>query len=116
MKLSSLVVLLALSTSAMATEFYATMDRTDCKIINGTVTRTTTFGKEVTGSFTESKKVTMEGLAPFIEKALVVSSQTPSADREFAYSMKYEGKTYTLNTEDSTESMTLVRMISKICR
>jgi type 1 fimbria pilin len=116
MKFASALIVLTLSTGALATEFYANIDHTSCSIVNGTATWTTTFGKEFIGSFTQSKTVTMEGLAPFIEKASLVSSQTPSADREFSYSMKHEGKTYTLNAEDSTESMALVRMITKICR
>ena len=52
-----------------------------------------------------------------IMKAMETSTQTPAgADDEYAYSMIHEGKTYSLNVNDSKESMFLVRMITKSCR
>ena len=110
------IALLALSTSAFATDFYAKMDDVDCKIENGVVTRKATFGKDFIGSYTETKTVKVEGLTPFIERAMLTSSQTTGSHPDFAYSMKHEGKTYLLNVDDSRESQSLVRMISRICR
>jgi hypothetical protein len=115
MKFASIVVLLALSASAMATEFYAKIDNTECSIINGVVTSKTSFGKEFTGSFTQTKNVSIEGLTPFIDRAIVTATQTTS-DSGLLFTMKHEGKTYVLNAEDSMESMSLVRMITKVCR
>lgn len=110
------LALLALSTSAFATDFYAKIDDVDCKIEKGIVTRKASFGKDAIGSYTETKTVKMEGLAPFIERAMLTSTQTPGSMPEYAYSMKHEGKSYILNVDDSRESQSLIRMISRICR
>lgn len=110
------IVLFALSSSAFATDFYAKIDDINCKIEKGIVTRKASFGKEFIGSFTETKLVKMDGLEPFIAKAALTATDRPNTDSEFAYSMKHEGKMYTLNVDDSRESQSLIRMISRICR
>ena len=110
------LVLLALSSSAFAADFYAKIDGIDCKIEKGIVTRKASFGKDFIGSFTESSSVKLDGLAPFIERAALTATDRPNTNPEFAYSMKHEGKMYTLNVDDSRESQSLIRMISRICR
>lgn len=110
------LILLALSSSAFAADFYAKIDSVDCKIEKGIVTRKASFGKDFIGSYSEMKLVKLEGLAPFIARAALTSSQVPGTDSEYSYSMKHEGKMYTLNVNDSLESMSLVRMITRICR
>ena len=57
----------------------------------------------------------MDGLAPFVEKAIATARDAHSSE-EFSFSMKHEGKTYILNVDDSRESQSLIQMISRICR
>lgn len=116
MKLALTLATFVLASSAFATDFFAKIDNVDCTIVNGNVTRTLNFGKEFTGSVTETKTVSMKGLAPFIEKAIATARDLDPANPEFSYKMKHEGKTYILSTDDSRESMALVRMITNICR
>lgn len=110
------VVCLVSAVSAFAADFSAKMEDVNCTIKNGVVTRTQTFGKDALGSITETRIVNMKAEA-LIAKAMEVSSQSPaSADELYVYTMTHEGKTYTLSTQDSKESMFLIRMISKSCR
>lgn len=105
------------SASAMATEFHAQIENTHCSIVNGTVTRTSSFGKEKIVSFSETSSVKMDGLAPYVRAVTLTSSQMPDPrNSDFSFTMKHEGKTYTLNTTDSEESRILVRMLGRICR
>jgi len=116
MKNLFITVCLVLSVSAFATDFTAKMEDVSCTIKNGIVTRTQTFGKDALGSITETKSVKMNADA-LIMKAMETSTQVPAgADDDYVYSMIHEGKTYTLNVNDSKESMFLVRMITKSCR
>lgn len=109
-------ICLVSSVSAFATDFAAKMEDVNCTIKNGVVTRTQVFGKEALGSITETKMVKMNAEA-LIMKAMETSTQAPAgADDEYVYSMIHEGKTYTLSTSDSKESMFLIRMITKSCR
>lgn len=117
--MKKLIVVLGLvsSMSAMATEFSAKMVNVNCTIKNNVVTRTETFGKEKKASLTEKKEVSLKGMDSLILKAVEMSSQVPAgAMDEYAYSMNHEGKTYTLDTSDSPETMSLIRMITKMCR
>lgn len=118
MKKLIFLAVLAISTSAMATEFKAHIEDVDCSInAEGVVTRTQTFGKEKKAAYTETKKVSFSNLDTFISKALEVSStQVPSADEAYVFSMIHNGQTYRLNMDDSTESLFLVRIISRVCR
>ncbi len=117
MRTAFFLVTLAFATSTFATEFYAKIDAVDCKIENGVMTRKYTFGKEFKASTTETKMVKLEGLAPFIEKAIATARDIEApAGAEYVYSMKHEGKLYHLAVDDSRESMSLIRMISNICR
>lgn len=116
MKNLFIAICLVSSVSAFATDFTAKMEDVNCTIKNGIVTRTQTFGKEALGSITETKSVSMKADA-LIMKAMETSSQLPAgAQDEYVYTMIHEGKTYTLNTSDSKESMFLIRMITKSCR
>ena len=115
MKFAFALVVIAFTSSVFAADFHAKIDDVDCSITNGVVTRTASFGKEFIGSVTEMKVVKMDGLAPFIRKAIETSTEAP-ADAEYVYTMKHEGKTYNIGARDSLESQMLVRMISKICR
>lgn len=109
-------ICLVSSVSAFATDFTAKMEDVNCTIKNGVVTRTQTFGKDALGSITETKTVKMNAEA-LIMKAMETSSQLPAgADDEYVYTMIHEGKSYTLTTSDSKESMFLIRMITKSCR
>lgn len=117
MKFAFAVVAIAFTSSVFAADFHAVIDDVECSIVNGKVTRTSSFGKDFIGSFKETKTVELAGLAPFIRKATEVSSQIPSsADADYAYTMIHDGKSYTLSTRDSIESSMLVRMITRICR
>lgn len=80
MKLALILATFVLASSAFATDFFAKIDKVDCKIVNGNVTRTLNFGKDFTGSVTETKTVSMNGLAPFIEKAIATAREIESAD------------------------------------
>lgn len=116
MKKLFVLISLVFSVTALATDFTAKMEDVTCSIKNGLVTRTQVFGKDALGSITEMKVVKMNAEA-LIAKAMEVSSQTPArADELYVYTMTHEGKTYTLNTQDSKESMFLIRMITKSCR
>lgn len=116
MKNLFITICLVSSVSAFATDFTAKMEDVNCTIKNGVVTRTQTFGKEALGSITETKTVKMNAES-LIMKAMETSTQTPAgADEDYVYSMNHEGKTYTLNVNDSKESMFLIRMITKSCR
>lgn len=116
MKMALTLAAFILTSSAFATDFYAKIDVIDCKIENGVVTRTHTFGKEFKGSATETKTVKLEGLAPFIEKAIATARELDPSETEYVYSMKHEGKTYNLSVNDSRESQAIIRMITGICR
>ena len=117
MKFFALTIALMTSFSGFAAEFSARIDNIDCKIANGTVTRTQTFGKDIKASFTEKKMVSMDGIESLIKLASETASQIPaSEDSQFSYSMTHEGKTYFLDVNDSKETMYLIRMITKICR
>lgn len=108
---------LVIGMSAFATEFNAKIDDVQCRIVNNTVTRTQTFGKDVTASFTETKKVSISGMEELAYRVAATSTQTPtSEDGSFRYTMSVDGKPYHLNVNDSKESMILVRMITKLCR
>ena len=116
MKNLFIAICLVSSVSAFATDFTAKMEDVNCTIKNGVVTRTQTFGKDALGSITETKNVKMNAEA-LIMKAMETSTQVPAgADEDYVYSMTHEGKTYTLTTSDSKESMFLIRMITKSCR
>lgn len=118
MKFLVTLTALTLSVSAFATEFKAQIMDIDCTITSeGKVTRTQTFGKEAKASFTEVKMISFKNLEALLPKVMEVSSQLPAQNEDgFAYTMIHEGKTYTLDTRDSKESMFLVRMITKSCR
>ena len=117
MKFAFAVVAIVFTSSVFAADFHAVIDDVECSIVNGKVTRVSSFGKEFIGSFKETKTVELAGLAPFIRKVSEVSSQLPhSTDTEYRYTMTHEGKSYSLNTRDSIESSMIVRMISRICR
>lgn len=117
MKFLALTIAFIAAPLFAGTEFNARIDNTDCKISNGVVSRTQTFGKDTKASFTETKAVSMNGVDSFIKLATETASQLPTND-EFgiSYSMNHEGKTYFLNVNDSKETMYLIRMITKICR
>ncbi|MES2525502.1 MAG: hypothetical protein V4598_00380 [Bdellovibrionota bacterium] len=117
MKFALALIAIAFTSSVFATDFHAKLLDVDCSISNGVVTRTSTFGKEFLGSVTETKNVKMDGLAPFIRKAIETATETPvEADAEYVYTMKHDGKSYNIGVRDSIESQMLVRMVSKICR
>ncbi len=116
MKFALLFAVLAFSASSFATTFTAQIDDIACKIDNGNVTRTVTFGKDVKASFTETKTVKLEGIAPFVQKVVETASNVAEADTEFVFTMNHEGKNYILNTRESMEGLHLIRMISRICR
>lgn len=116
MKYALVLSLLAFASSAFALEFTAKIDDINCKIENGIVTRTMSFGKETKASFTETKAVKLEGLAPFVQKVVETASNVAEANSEFVFTMTVDGKTYLLNTRESTEGLYLIRMISRICR
>lgn len=116
MKNLFIVLGIASTLSAYATEFSAKMDDVNCTIKNNIVTRTQTFGKDASASITEMKEVKFSADS-LIMKAMEASTQVPAGtDDEFAFSMVHEGKSYSLNTSDSKETMALIRMITKSCR
>lgn len=116
MKFIALTIAL-MASSAFATEFSARIDNIDCKISNGVVSRTQSFGKDMKASFTETKTVSMKGTEAFIRLATETASQLPASENsDFSYTMSHEGKTYYLDVDDSKETMYLIRMITKICR
>lgn len=118
MKIFIVLIALSFSSMALATEFFAQIEEVDCKIVNGMVTRTATFGKEARASYTETKSVKLEGLAPFIEKAIATASETPISGNvtDITFSMKHEDKMYYLDVDQAREVQYLIRMIARICR
>lgn len=108
-------ICLVSSVSAFAVEFSAKIEDTKCTIKNGVVTRTQTIGKDKLASFTETKNIKMNVDAALIEKAIETATERP-ANADYVYTMTHEGKTYTLATDDSKESIVLMRMITRICR
>ncbi len=116
MKFIAFTIALMTSVTVFAADFSARIDNIDCKISNGTVSRTQTFGKDTKASFTETKTVTLNGAEALIKLASETASQIPASEAEFSYSMTHEGKTYYLDVNDSKETMYLIRMITKLCR
>lgn len=105
---------LSLSFSSFAADFVLKIDDVNCTISKGVVTRTQKVG---VASFVEKKNVTMNGIDELVAKAAEVSSQLPvNPAEEYVHQMIVDGKTYTLNLNDSKESMTLIRLTSRICR
>lgn len=103
--------------SASAVEFRAQLLNVKCQISGNEVVRTQSFGKDFKGSFTEKKQVEFNGMEELMNKVAEVSSETPrTQESEYVYTMIKDGKTLYLDTRDSYESMSLVQMISKLCR
>lgn len=116
MKKLLVILSLASSISAMATEFNVKMDRVTCSIKNNQVIRTEFVGKDQTeASVTEKREVSFTGIESLIEKAAETATDAP-ADEYFGVSMKHDGKVYKLHSEDSRESMTLIRLVGRTCR
>lgn len=113
MKTYILLAALLTSVSAFAAEFNVKIEGITCSLSNGTVTRTHTIGN---ASFTEKKTISTSGFDALISKAAETASETPVTNEFYSFKMKHEGKTYTLNTEDSNESLVLIQLLSKICR
>jgi hypothetical protein len=116
MKFLLALTVFALTSSAFAFDFTAKFEEFDCKIVNGQVTQTITYGKQNKVSSTETKTVTLEGLAPVVEKAIAQTSGRPSRSWMYEFTVTHEGQTYLLNPEDSTESMLLIKLLQNICR
>lgn len=114
--MKTLIALTAImfSFSSFAADFIIKIEDVTCTISKGVVTRTQKVG---VASFTEKKNVSIAGIDELIVKATEVSSQLPANQEEnFIHQMIVNGKTYTLNLNDSKESMTLIRLTSRICR
>lgn len=114
MKTVLLISALVFSFSAFATDFNVKLENLSCQVSsNGSVTKTYKVGA---ASFTEKKTVTISGLDALVKKAVDVSSQEPANTEDFfSYQMTHEGKTYTLQLDDSKEILTLIRLLSTIC-
>lgn len=105
---------LMISFSSFAADFVLKIEDVTCTISKGVVTRTQKVG---VASFTEKKNVTINGIDELIVKAAEVSSQLPVNESEdYVHQMIVDGKTYTLNLKDGKESMTLIRLTSRMCR
>lgn len=105
---------LMISFSSFAADFIIKMEDVTCTISKGVVTRTQKVG---VASFTEKKNVTINGIDELVTKVAEVSSQLPAnQEEEYIHQMIVDGKTYTLNLKDSKESVTLIRLTSRMCR
>lgn len=108
------VAALMISFSTFATDFIIKMEDVSCTISKGVVTRTQKVG---VASFTEKKNVSISGIEELVAKAAEVSSELPvNQTEDYIHQMIVDGKTYTLNLKDSKESMTLIRLTSRMCR
>lgn len=113
MKTFILISTLLVSASSFATDFSVKIEDVSCKISKDQVTKTVKVGP---ASFTEKKTVSISGLDSLVTKVATVASELPANPKdEYIFEMTHEGKTYTLNMDDSKESMTLVRLLSKLC-
>lgn len=113
MKTFILISALLASASSFATDFSVKIEDIRCTISNDQVTRVEKVGP---ASFTEKKTVSITGIDSLVKKVATVSSELPANSKdEYIFEMTHEGKTYTLNMDDSKESMILVRFLSKIC-
>jgi hypothetical protein len=116
MKFVFAIAAIAMSASVFATDFTAKFEEVDCKISNGNVTRTMTFGKDNKVSATETSTVSFEGLTPVIEKAVAQTSGRPSRSWMYSFSVTHEGQTHLLNPEDSNEALLLIKLLQRVCR
>jgi hypothetical protein len=116
MKFLFALALTSLTASAFAVEFSAKFENIDCKIANGTVTRTIALMKNTEATLTETKSVKLENADQLVQKAIDSASVRPSRDSVYVFTMTNEGKTYYLNSEDSREAMALMKMLAEVCR
>lgn len=108
------MVAFILSLSALASvELRSQVNSESCIIKGNEVTKTTSMlNGEL--SFTTTSMVKIEGLEQIARRA--ADSTTGTANDYFTHELVLDGQTYTLNVSDSTESMVLVNMMSRICK
>lgn len=106
--------ILSLSLSSFAAvELRSQVNAESCSIKGDKVTKTTSLlGGEL--KFTTNTTVKIEGLNEIARR--VAESSTNTGNDYFAHELILDGQTYTLNSSDSTESLILINMISKICK
>ena len=110
------ILTLGLSLGASAAEFEVKVLNVDCHIKNGTVSRKQSFGRELEASFTETKKVQINGAEKLVEKALTLASTLPRTEHGMSYAVIVDGKKHFIEASDSLESEHLIRTLNKICR
>lgn len=106
--------LLSLSLSSFAAiELRSIVSSESCTIKGDKVTKTTSmlYGEL---KFSTMGTVKIEGLEKIARRAADATTDVPN--EYFTHELVLDGQTYRLNTTDSTESMALVNMMSRICK
>lgn len=116
-KFAAVVFALSLSSAAFAgVELKIVSDKVNCTIANNEVVRTLTFGKEKELKMTEKSVMTFEGIEAMAEKALAVSVNQASDLLDQSYIVVKNGKETILDSDESNESLYLIRLMVKACR
>lgn len=117
LKSLSLIVLGSLiSTGVFAeVELRAKYLKTECVIWKNEVTRTMTFGKDKNVKFTETKKLSFQGIEAAARRAAPTSTGPQSYD-DASYEMTIDGTNYFLNSKDSEDSLALIQLMVKACQ
>lgn len=97
-----------------ATEFYTKYGKEECTIAKNKVTTSVKVGNGEAG-FTKTSSIEVFGLDEIVAKAVSASTGRTSIT-EFIFNVKVDGKTSTLNFDDSKEAGFLISFISKACK
>lgn len=112
-KLFALLLLLSCFSVFASVELKSHMLKQDCVISNNKVTVIQSFDVKDQLLVKTTSEIQISGLDD-IAKVAALSSSGVQAD-ENEYLVVLDGKKFSLNTRDSAESKTLVRMIVKLC-
>lgn len=113
LKTTFVTAILTFSLSSMASiELRSQVDSDSCTIKGNQVSKTTSY---LQGELkvTKTGTVKIEGLQEVARRA--IESTTSTGNGHYTHELVSDGETYLLNTKDSTESMVLVNMMSRIC-
>lgn len=99
-------------------ELYGKLQRQECTIKNGTVTRVQSFDKDGALTLTTTSKALVQGVEKYAERAIALTTTTPETETHAlgTFKVTMNGRTYQIFQGDSKEALYLVRLIASVCK